>query len=114
MRSGEPGSGGTWMEGMQMTAEAQDVVEDHGFTGERFAIVGSSVAQALAASEMKKNEAEFAEAKKQLAQMKSMMDPNQYVYVEKQMLGAQRLVDRQPPGNIVLVDKHRRELGIDE
>jgi hypothetical protein len=93
--------------------QALAIIDEHGFTPERFQSVAYSIGMALAADEIKKTPEEIkamrAQQEQQLAQMKAQLPPEQYEQMKAQLAMANHMADqlqKLPPGNVELVRKH--------
>lgn len=101
----------SWSESIASDARVRAIIARNGFaTPESFAQVAYSLTMAVGALEMQKNSVELEQARAQLMEMKAQLPPETYAMMEQRMLGALRMFDDQPEGNLALAGKYRSEI----
>ncbi|MEO0998222.1 MAG: hypothetical protein AAFX58_11960 [Pseudomonadota bacterium] len=95
---------------MTNSAEVLAILDRHEFTPQHFADVSLNLMLAMGASEMAKHKAEVDQAMQELESMKDQLPPGQYEQLVKQVVGAQAMFRKAPPGNVELAQKYGPEL----
>ncbi len=103
--------GAGFLQGVTLSADALEILDDHDFEPIEFQRVGYSIGMAMAAGDMTaEDRAEMKKSQEKLESMKGMLTAAQYEAMKQQMTGAMSMFNDQPEGNIELVAKYRAQL----